>query len=147
MISIHAPTWGATIHHVICPLLYVFQSTLPRGERPPCKTYRLPIRHFNPRSHVGSDYSLRHTFVSLMKFQSTLPRGERLHSAKDYCPVCKISIHAPTWGATFDVIRSSTIVIDFNPRSHVGSDSDHQIVSASIIDFNPRSHVGSDPLN
>ena len=33
-VSIHAPTWGATIVCLLPLHLSVFQSTLPRGERP-----------------------------------------------------------------------------------------------------------------
>ena len=77
-----------------------FQSTLPRGER----LLRSGIR------------------ISTVRFQSTLPRGERLiscgvssfhsdfnprsHEGSDwfyvlFAPGCKISIHAPTRGATY----------------------------------------------
>ena len=34
--------------------------------------------------------------------------------------------------------------IDFNPRSHEGSDSDAPRVPFLLSDFNPRSHEGSD---
>ncbi len=57
---------------------FLFQSTLPRGERQ--REYRMGKRvklHFNPRSHEGSD------------------AGERF-----YCVIRQISIHAPTRGAT-----------------------------------------------
>ena len=58
-ISIHAPTRGATIYSLVwASLLMLFQSTLPRGERP-CYI------------HIDS---------SSIKFQSTLPRGERHQS-------------------------------------------------------------------
>ncbi len=33
-ISIHAPTWGATVDGKKIDIAPVFQSTLPRGERP-----------------------------------------------------------------------------------------------------------------
>ena len=77
-ISIHAPTRGATDVLVRSALTFVFQSTLPRGERlrilgfqPEVITisihaptrgatlfqfvYRAGKRNFNPRSHEGSD--------------------------------------------------------------------------------------------
>ena len=58
----------------------IFQSTLPRGERHLYGTLKL------------SDFG----------FQSTLPRGERLIMCNDYRKVgYRISIHAPTRGATF----------------------------------------------
>src|SRR5699024_288012 len=57
MISIHAPTRGAT------------KETL---------TATLTLNYFNPRSHEGSDYDLLHSSFRSHLFQSTLPRGERL---------------------------------------------------------------------
>ena len=122
-ISIHAPTWGATVQwlvgeqkpknfnprsHVGSDILVVgvcayhkqFQSTLPRGERPPHTRQGfhhhhfnprshvgsdlliflliLPNFHFNPRSHVGSDFRANCSAHNIgFVFQSTLPRGER----------------------------------------------------------------------
>ena len=54
-------------------------------------------------------------------FQSALPRGER--PLVNLLPVG---------------------VLDFNPRSHEGSDYDGDGRSAEYSDFNPRSHEGSD---
>ena len=78
-ISIHAPTWGATVDGKKIDIAPVFQSTLPRGERP---------------------------FTEFL--------------TGDYTP---ISIHAPTWGATVGQYITSYAPRNFNPRSHVGSDS------------------------
>ena len=77
-----------------------------------------------------------------------------------------ISIHAPTRGATVDVMATYKDFIDFNPRSHKGSDlftafsavtmsiSIHAPTRGATISplicirfanhFNPRSHKGSD---
>ena len=78
-ISIHAPTWGATEYpdnpHVVTD---EFQSTHPRGVR--------LLTNFGSR-HVG------------FLFQSTHPRGVRPPNPSTP-PAWKISIHAPTWGAT-----------------------------------------------
>ena len=78
-ISIHAPAWGATLFSlwqsgILCHFnprsrvgsdglsmtlsvdLNVFQSTLPRGERPSARSARqIDAWYFNPRSRVGSD--------------------------------------------------------------------------------------------
>ena len=99
-ISIHAPTWGATIdlkHFLCCQL---FQSTHPRGVRHfkigfRFHTHKISIHaptwgatggfcppllsfiHFNPRTHVGCDPNkFCFIFLSLL-FQSTHPRGVR----------------------------------------------------------------------
>ena len=120
----------------------VFQSTLPRRERP------LKLRRgdnygcFNPRSHAGSD-------------QTDLGNGHREY----------VSIHAPTQGATELVdARKELIVFQstlprrerrdieqrpystacFNPRSHAGSDHECGEKFETYEGFNPRSHAGSD---
>ena len=77
-----------------------------------------------------------------------------------------ISIHAPTRGATMYQSKIRHIAIDFNPRSHEGSDwyiyklsemhkisihaptrgatyLDHLFICIKLY-FNPRSHEGSD---
>ena len=79
VISIHAPTRGATIVSVeLCDFL-LFQSTLPREER------LFPL-----------GFSLL-----MLLFQSTLPREERPPASEYRKYYDKISIHAPTRGATF----------------------------------------------
>ena len=56
MISIHAPAWGATHSLSYLPVaLYVFQSTLPHGERPGRTPWNNQWDNFNPRSRMGSD--------------------------------------------------------------------------------------------
>ena len=142
-VSIHAPTWGATLQADDLCTSFLFQSTLPRGERPLLLTRCAWQNRFNPRSHVGSDKLRDRQRQRPKQFQSTLPRGER-HLLLCIRPgELSVSIHAPTWGATFDaptVGRFSS----FNPRSHVGSDTSVVIITKSPLCFNPRSHVGSD---
>ena len=78
IISIHAPTRGATSYYFLLLLPILFQSTLPREERP------------QPPNIANTT----------IRFQSTLPREER---PVPYVPVTRglyISIHAPTRGAT-----------------------------------------------
>ena len=77
-----------------------FQSTLPRGERPPSFPARSRCcRYFNPRSREGSD----------------MPEL-RLTCGK------KISIHAPARGATATASVGFARFVNFNPRSREGSD-------------------------
>ena len=123
-ISIHAPAKGATAFSIVSvSSLALFQSTLPRRERPEqlADTFyiwifqstlprrerlaeqellKADLENFNPRSREGSDIDndvLNNIWRTL--FQSTLPRRERLRGSgygkcKDY----------------------------FNPRSREGSD-------------------------
>ncbi len=122
-ISIHAPMKGATSSTItLSPPGMEFQSTLPRRER----------HHRRPRQ--ATNYL----------FQSTLPRRERPPPWFDSPKNVKISIHAPTKGATDKRFHSSrhkafqstlprrerpfkrcapTGSTYFNPRSHEGSDS------------------------
>ena len=78
-ISIHAPTRGATKSNLHIDKRWKFQSTLPQGERPNDDRRLHEIINFNPRSHKGSD----------------------CHVITEFFPVFVISIHAPTRGATF----------------------------------------------
>ena len=79
VISIHAPTKGAT-NQTLLTIIY--------------------ISNFNPRSHEGSDIFQNLRFSSSILFQSTLPRRERHRLADMAVTLVKISIHAPTKGAT-----------------------------------------------
>ena len=56
VISIHAPTGGATPASIFHFQKTIFQSTLPRGERPFSRPSLIVSANFNPRSHGGSDY-------------------------------------------------------------------------------------------
>ena len=78
-ISIHAPTRGATT------------MTAMR---------RLRTLDFNPRSHKGSDGDSYSICQYNQRFQSTLPQGERQWKPLEIWMEKKISIHAPTRGAT-----------------------------------------------
>ena len=99
LISIHAPTRGATIlcnHRGLvfgfqstlpreerlsfpCNISFhlIFQSTLPREERQTMRKLTIAELNFNPRSHERSDGKLQFLYMELF-----------------------ISIHAPTRGAT-----------------------------------------------
>ena len=76
-ISIHAPTWGATVTGISERDIMSFQSTHPRGVRHGASVEKVLHDHFNPRTHVGCDD--KDTFCDRwIKFQSTHPRGVRL---------------------------------------------------------------------
>ena len=111
LISIHAPTRGATCH--FC-------------------SYTHCIKYFNPRSHEGSDVAICAPWNTREKFQSTLPRGERQdcytcqscpqyfnprsHEGSDTnwkksLSMHLISIHAPTRGATMPIFITGITII------------------------------------
>ena len=143
VISIHAPTRGATKSTRSHSESRRFQSTLPREERQNRGiAMSLVFFYFNPRSHERSDPAGRLDLFR-QRFQSTLPREERLslpeqwdqrmyfnprshERSDDSCRymrlLFKISIHAPTRGATQPgEIRNDSWY--FNPRSHERSDT------------------------
>ena len=102
-------------------ILLLFQSTLPREERQLQEQKRTAMVDFNPRSHERSDVQT-HGHIQLLHyfnprshersdldipylFDLCLYFNPRSHERSDFTiievvPVFKISIHAPTRGAT-----------------------------------------------
>ena len=101
IVSIHAPTRGATkfLQHYGHSVL--FQSTLPRGERrsPRRCTYH-PPRSFNPRSHEGSDIQVLSSVLNSHSFNPRSHEGSDLGGFFHRVGSIVVSIHAPTRGAT-----------------------------------------------
>ena len=103
VVSIHAPTRGATSRMYQGASPQLFQSTPPRGGRPTSPTLPRAIPCFNPRPHEGGDIKEDEQRSRDEKFQSTPPRGGRLTSHAYYSDYDKVSIHAPTRGATIEI--------------------------------------------
>ena len=76
-ISIHAPTRGATKLAIPSANPYLFQSTLPRGERHRNMTICGANTRFQSTLPRGERHYKGFTQKSITLFQSTLPRGER----------------------------------------------------------------------
>ena len=121
-ISIHAPTRGATDECRAWKEKHnAFQSTLPRGERPNCFDHcqgEMDISIHAPTR--GATFKDCYRLLCWI-FQSTLPRGERHITGATTCSR-----------------------LNFNPRSHEGSDNGDFLSFPQSKDFNPRSHEGSD---
>ena len=121
----------------------MFQSTLPHGERPTSPPNITLLNSFNPRSHMGSDGRV---------FLSDCQRY--------------VSIHAPTWGATYDKVGNKGMTqfqstLPHGERQRLSALIDKELVFQSTLPhgerqvvttqqptterFNPRSHMGSDP--
>ena len=100
LVSIHAPTWGATSHplSVYSPSSFqsthphgvrhldtsasiadmAFQSTHPHGVRLTSREEFQRLRHcFNPRTHMGCDSTGLYISPEEVMFQSTHPHGVR----------------------------------------------------------------------
>ena len=144
-ISIHAPTWGATLK----PL---HQAA--------------GISYFNPRTHVGCDISFHSAHLTAFYFNPRTHVGCDLNRLVQRVAVGEISIHAPTWGATQRHQPRLSGAVYFNPRTHVGCDgvntgiavwdSEFQSTHPRGVrhgqaawklysrNFNPRTHVGCD---
>ena len=124
----------------------IFQSTLPRRERPikqpdndpqdnisihapakgatePTQTTQQPSNDFNPRSREGSDHTRKKIVKRIINFN---PRS-REGSDPGLCARSGCSVH-------------------FNPRSREGSDDRKQPHCTAGADFNPRSREGSDKI-
>ena len=143
-ISIHVPSWGTTQRLLLQALVFLFQSTFPRGERPWCYLFSLPMYIFQstfprgerrfliPSSHVsvifqstfprGERPRSLYPTICFRLFQSTFPRGERPLPLPQYIAVWCISIHVPSWGTTGGGTMRFFSYGHFNPRSLVGND-------------------------
>ena len=148
-------------------IFFVFQSTLPQGERldgleewrdnldisihAPArgatggnkKAYK-SSRNFNPRSRKGSDEPYFFTAFTNFIFQSTLPQGERLRKLlRPTVGIC-ISIHAPARGATVGLSHALVPVrISIHAPARGATYTSDPTIEQNI-DFNPRSRKGSD---
>ncbi len=84
LISIHAPARGATLYMALkSSTCGVFQSTLPRGERPKPTQVQNIYRLFQSTLPRGERPCSATQISILCLFQSTLPRGERRAWAED----------------------------------------------------------------
>ena len=123
-VSIHAPTWGATLMSLILFIsIILFQSTHPHGVRRTTGYNSIAEARFNPRTHMGCDAFVSTRMYRSGKFQSTHPHGVRpiLKSCKD-------------------------IDEGFNPRTHMGCDSFQSSFFILTKSFNPRTHMGCDTM-
>ena len=120
LVSIHAPTWGATAQQRHTERLSGFQSTRPRGARLHGLWIRRTHRQsFNPRAHVGRDNNVRIFGPSIAVSihaptwgATTFSFNPRAHVGRDRVetdlfPFIQVSIHAPTWGATATAAKTT----------------------------------------
>ncbi len=100
-VSIHAPTWGATLVRCGLSVNSLFQSTRPRGARPQPRESTRPRGCFNPRAHVGRDLYAVHGALRRQGFNPRAHVGRDHTGRPDGPENANVSIHAPTWGATW----------------------------------------------
>ena len=124
IVSIHAPTRGATTLKTRGYRFFMFQFTHPRGVRRNF-VYRITEegKSFNSRTHAGCDTTpslvakflgyvsihaptrgatgrILHPLFQHIPFQFTHPRGVRPARNQKILYIFSVSIHAPTRGAT-----------------------------------------------
>ena len=121
VISIHAPTRGATFFVAFSLLLYL---------------------HFNPRSHEGSDGTDGGSRLNLPISIHAPTRGATPLMRSEYRAL-RISIHAPTRGATM-YISVPIVATRFQSTLPRGERQNRRGQKNTLRNFNPRSHEGSD---
>ena len=130
--------------HRFLPPNMLFQSTLPRRERPQHLMQWTSCCYFNPRSREGSDITFRTALTYVEIFQSTLPRRERRNcSGNSGNNRDKFQSTLPRRERLF----CRTLFARkryFNPRSREGSDKFFRCAEKRRFNFNPRSREGSD---
>ena len=78
---------------------------------------------FNPRARMGRDDGPALLDPAVPEFQSTRPHGARHQSVTMTYIGCKVSIHAPAWGATTVILHVDRSFCRFNPRARMGRDA------------------------
>ena len=143
-----------------------FQSTHPRGVR--LTRLRRPCfrRYFNPRTHVGCDNAPKFTFDEINDFNPRTHVGCDVIRRQFGLEFLRISIHAPTWGATRPFYRPCRCCgISIHAPTWGATGLRHNGLQPARIsihaptwgatlclcpeaffrqDFNPRTHVGCD---
>ena len=145
IISIHAPTRGATVQPHSYLQYQIFQSTLPREER---HNLSLPVFFDSEISiHAPTRGATPFLLVALTTgiFQSTLPREERHVGAVSPCS-CYVFQSTLPREERHSSLPTHHQTSDFNPRSHERSDVCTVPFCLCPVNFNPRSHERSDPL-
>ena len=130
-VSIHAPAWGATGLALVAALVSKFQSTPPRGGRRGIAAGGEQAEEVSIHAPAwGATAGANASSIDSLKFQSTPPRGGRpgfaviLPAPGGFNPRprvggdceegneeegCEVSIHAPAWGATWQVERADQV--------------------------------------
>ena len=112
-----------------------FQSTLPRGERPPLRMVPTTEHAVSIHAPARGATAIFYLKTQAGWFQSTLPRGERPRCHETARQNAAVSIHAPARGATRASGRWKHSSRCFNPRSRAGSDHTDVLESCFMEGF------------
>ena len=143
-VSIHAPTRGATSIFARIFALTEFQFTRPRGARLYADSMDEVFYRFNSRAHEGRDILTSAGVSALSAFQFTRPRGARRKCAACQIRKRKVSIHAPTRGATSEMAASVGVKQQFQFTRPRGARRRSPRTTSCATCFNSRAHEGRD---
>ena len=165
VVSIHAPTWGATTDANPCHKTLWFQSTHPHGVRHIRYMVKWNIVRVSIHAPTWGATKRVNLITEETGFQSTHPHGVRprphigwfgslvsIHAptwgatAAAHIPVDlgQVSIHAPTWGATvIPVVRTAFHFVSIHAPTW-GATHGSRMRCARTPCFNPRTHMGCD---
>ena len=144
LISIHAPTRGATYHRYFQE--YIFLYFNPRSHErsdfifSSCHKSKF---YFNPRSHERSDIP-----ACLLRGTIRISIHAPTRGATSACAInlkaCFISIHAPTRGATVTILIFGGVYHISIHAPTRGATKKYSHYLSDVSNFNPRSHERSD---
>ena len=143
-VSIHAPTWGATIGGHLRSLLHIVSIHAPTWGATKLDEYMLRSYYVSIHAPTWGATQRTAEMMYRIEFQSTLPRGERLDLQRFVNHDERVSIHAPTWGATTKAMLHSVELFVSIHAPTWGATWRCWTIPISSTCFNPRSHVGSD---
>ena len=166
MISIHAPTWGATFVKRFDAICIVISIHAPTWGATLNLTAARPTRSdFNPRTHVGCD-EMAGRYIMMITISIHAPTWGATGAGAPECDSGEISIHAPTWGAT-KATRHQQRQVQISIHAPTWGATSHQEAhnverkfqsthprgvrrtlpeeTKTTLYFNPRTHVGCDP--
>ena len=100
-----------------------FQSTPPHGGRPYISLAERKWRvSFNPRPRMGGDPRCDKLTPFSTGFNPRPRMGGDLQKITFLISLSLVSIHAPAWGATYNIYLFICQVYSFNPRPRMGGD-------------------------
>ena len=146
LVSIHAPTRGATKFKTRICVYMLFQSTHPHGVRHAVAKLVQYDSTFQSTHPHGVRHTVEQEFSIMNGFQSTHPHGVRLDSTRYVLNLDHVSIHAPTRGATVIKNNLSSFYKFQSTHPHGVRLSIEITEFLNMEGFNPRTHTGCDSL-
>ena len=147
LVSIHAPARGATMIIKIYFLIYMFQSTPPRGGRPECTECHALLGDVSIHAPArgATPYARRARFAAA-SFNPRPRAGGDIAVSKSNKPNTSFN---PRPRAGGDVTPTTSVLkaMSFNPRPRAGGDSFRSVWCIFYCCFNPRPRAGGDTWN